>query len=224
MVTVASVHLPSGIHIASPLSSLQAFCTEEYAYYDGIPSRENNSIEPVDVLATVSMNSFVNNAEAVRRVHRGMAEHCNAHLATIPVDADLAFSDATLLASVRNLLAAALDTRGVLIPVATKVLHRKRRALVPMLDSVLIEHYRPGYVQKMQDKGTLGNLKHAYKRADIADRAMDVMALFRQDLLAAQDELAALRLYLAADGFDLTQVRILELLVWMHCEPNQYYG
>ena len=40
------------------------------------------------------------------------------------------------------MLNAACRVRWILVPVATKVLHRKRRHLVPMLDSVLIDYYR----------------------------------------------------------------------------------
>jgi hypothetical protein len=55
----------------------------------------------------------------------------------IPVDADLAIFDLDLSAANR-LLTAACAPRGVLLAVATKVLHRKRPGYIPMLDSVIV--------------------------------------------------------------------------------------
>ncbi len=69
-----------------------------------------------------------------------MATNCEPILPSIPQDADLLDLDC-LSEPLRELLHAAVQIKGVLIPVATKVLHRKRRSLVPMLDSVVIRHY-----------------------------------------------------------------------------------
>lgn len=71
-----SLHLPSGLNIAAPMDRLIAFCREEYDFYDGVLYGDPNRIEPVDVLATVSVNSFINNATAVRKIQRGLAEKC----------------------------------------------------------------------------------------------------------------------------------------------------
>lgn len=93
------------------------------------------------------MNSFVNNAAKVRRVHRGLAERCDPLLPSIPVEADLASFDSDL-ALTGGLLDAACQAWGVWIPVATKVLHRKRRRLIPMLDTVVVEHYLKGLARR----------------------------------------------------------------------------
>src|SRR6266516_5068978 len=76
--------LPSECDIEMPEARLSHFCREEYDYYDGIPSSAPDRIEPVDVLATVAMNSRVNNAPAVRAVHRGLARNCDSLLGRIP--------------------------------------------------------------------------------------------------------------------------------------------
>src|SRR5689334_12738011 len=141
---ITSLSLVSGLHISAPLEQLRAFCAEEYVYYDAIPSAAPDHVLPLDVLVTVAVNSFVNDAKSIRLVHRGLAQRCDPLLARIPEDVNLLESPSAL-AVVGDLLAAALDAKRVLVPVATKVLHRKRRALIPMLDSVIIEHYRPGY-------------------------------------------------------------------------------
>jgi hypothetical protein len=206
------VDLSSGLSIAEPVARLLAFCREEYAYYDGIPSSDPDRIDPVDVLATVSMNSRVNDAAGVRSVHRGLSAACEPILPNIPEDADLLDSD---LGFVEELLDAACRVHGVLIAVATKVLHRKRRWLIPMLDSVLIDHYLAAGVET--NRAWLGYGTRA------AGAVMPVLKAFRTDLSEAAAHLEGLSGSLAAEGFRLTPLRMLELLIWMEREPRGYY-
>ena len=206
------LRLASGLAVADPLGRLLAFCTEEYAYYDAIASARPNRIEPIDILATVSMNSFVNSANRVWSVHRGLAEACEPILGQIPEDADLRTFD---LAAVQQLLDAACRVRWVLVPVATKVLHRKRRSLIPMLDGVVIDYYRRAGVSvpgpALQDG------------ARAAAAVMPVLEAFRADLAGAWDHLTQVTSRLAEAGYQLTTLRALELLVWTETEPRGYY-
>jgi Family of unknown function (DUF6308) len=167
------------------------------------------------VLATVSVNAFFRvSADTVRRIHRGLVVACEPLLPRIPEDADLLTLDPSL-GTVEQLLHAAVQVPFVLIPVATKVLHRKRRNLIPMLDNVVLAHYLKTAPQKLpaatQDKR---------KAAKVA---MVVLAHFRDDLRAAHAEIATMRESLAAEGFVLSPVRILELLVWTQVEERGYY-
>src|SRR6266849_6265336 len=110
------LELASGCRIERPLDRLKWFCEGEYAYYDALPSANPNHIDPLDVLVTVAMNSFVNSAVKVHRVHQGMAANCEPLLATIPEDADLVDLD-RWRAPLRELLHAAVQAPSVLIPV-----------------------------------------------------------------------------------------------------------
>ena len=49
------------------------------------------------------------------------------------------------------------------------------------------------------------------------------MKAFREDLQHGFTRLISLRTSLANAGFNLTMVRILEILVWTEAEPNGYY-
>ncbi|MFH1329802.1 MAG: DUF6308 family protein [Actinomycetota bacterium] len=204
--------LSSGLSIAEPAVRLLAFCHEEYAYYDGIASGDPDRVDPIDVLATVSMNSRVNDAAGVRSVHRGLSAACEPILPHIPEDADLLDFD---LGVVEELLDAACRVHGVLIAVATKVLHRKRRRLIPMLDSVLIDHYLAIGVET--NRAWLGYGTRA------AGAVMPVLKAFRADLGEAAPDLEGLSGPLVAEGFRLTSLRMLELLIWMEREPRGYY-
>jgi hypothetical protein len=206
------LRLASGLAVAAPHDRLLAFCTEEYAYYDAIPSTRPDRIEPIDILATVAMNSFVNSASRVWSVHKGLAEACEPILGQIPEHADLRTFD---LAAVQRLLDAACRVRWVLVPVATKVLHRKRRSLIPMLDGVVIDYYRRAGVSVSD--AALGDGARA------AAAVMPVLEAFRADLASAWDHLTALTLRVAGSGYQLTPLRALELLVWTETEPRGYY-
>lgn len=207
--------LKSGVAVPDALGRLRRFCAEEYAYYDAIPAGDPDRVEPVDVLATVAVNSFVTNAAQVRRIHRGLAARCDSVLARIAPEADLA-RDENTLPLVQELLHAAVQVRGVLVPVATKVLHRKRPRLVPMLDTVVIVHY-------LKALGQAHRLGSTQTKPHAAAVAMTVLAAFRADLLAAGPQLEHLQRGLAVAGYPLALVRILELLVWTQVEPNGHY-
>jgi len=113
------------------------------------------------------VNSRVNSATKVHRVHQGMATNCEPILPSIPQDADLLDLD-SLSEPLRELLHAAVQIKGVLIPVATKVLHRKRRSLVPMLDSVVIRHY----LSAPEYKALLPGTESKDKAANVAMEAL----------------------------------------------------
>jgi len=209
-----AITLPSGCQVEDPGSRLLAFCREEYAYYDAIPSADPNRVEPVDVLATVSVNSFLTNATAIRNVHRGLSSGCDQILELIPEDADLLAEDIQL-GDVRTLLHAAVQARGVLVPVATKVLHRKRPMLIPILDNVVLAHYLGTTPSRLPAK-----TQDAHRAADAA---IEVLARFRTDLRAVRPEIEALESFLATHGYRLSLVRILEILLWTQVEQQGYY-
>ena len=210
-----TLSLASGLNIVSPVERMIAFCREEYDFYDGIAYSDANRIEPLDVLATVSVNSFINNATAVRKIQRGLADKCDSILRIIPVESDL-LSDNPPLESLSKLLNAAVSVPDVLVPKATKVLHRKRRSLIPMLDNVVLFFY----LDSTGESRKKGQTQDKRKAAAVA---MDVLALFRKDLLKVVDAITAIKQRLCNDGFSLSHVRILEILVWTETEPNGYY-
>jgi hypothetical protein len=195
------VKLPSGPEILGGGEKLLAFCREEYVYYDGIPSGDPNRVETIDVLVTVAVNSWITNAAQARRVHRGLAEFCDALLPAIPVGADLLVDG---VESASMLIDAAVRAWGVQTAVATKVLHRKRRRLIPMIDGVIVDHY----------KGALSTRSLSHR---------ELLGAFRADLTAVEEPVREIEILLATEGYVLTPVRILEVLLWTAVEPRGYY-
>jgi len=191
------------------------FFPNEYAYYDGIPTNDPNRLEPLDVLVTVSMNSRVDTGEKVQKVHRGMAAACDPLLARIPVDADILTFDPDLEIG-ESLLSAAISVPGVLSAVATKVLHRKRRNYIPMLDSVVVLFY----LDALHLQSTQGRLQD---KTRAAQATMPAWRAFREDLRANLTDISALGDELALAGYPVTPVRTLEVLIWMEAEARGYY-
>jgi len=210
----ASIVLPSGRRIDRLIDRLIRFMREEYEYYDAIPSLDPNHIDPLDVMVTVAVNSFVNSAAKVRAVHRAVAVACDPVLAEIPIDADLRTFE---LEPVRRLIASALTARGVLTAVATKILHRKRRRLIPMLDSVVVGYYADVLHRKELLAWTVE------KHSKTADAAMAVLEAMRSDLCAVALAIEACTNELGAHGFQVTALRALEVLLWTDVEPAGYY-
>lgn len=209
-----SVPLPSGFQIDLG-ESLDRFCREEWPYYDGIPDRDPSRVLPDDVLATVAMNSYITNAAQVRAIHQGLARKCDRLLERIPVEADLEKVEAPY-EPVLELLDAACSVRGVLVPVATKVFHRKRRSLIPMLDNVILF----GYLDALGRKGLKARTQEGPGAAKVATFVLDA---FRRDLIDARSELERAESRLAGIGKPMTRVRILEVSVWIAIEERGYY-
>jgi hypothetical protein len=213
---MAYTKLSSGVSAWLDETSLILFGRNEWPYYDGVPDRDPYRILPDDVQVTVSMNSYVATADKVREVHRGLARACDPLLRDIPEGADLSTFDADL--SIANrLLTSACAPRGVLLAVATKVLHRKRPWYIPMLDSVIVAAYadalrKPGFkvlaAESKEKAGSAGTF---------------VMEAFRRDLADATEALAPIHRVLKAKGSPMTPVRLLEVAVWMANETRGYY-
>jgi hypothetical protein len=93
------------------------------------------------------------------------------------------------------------DIRGVGFSKMTKALHRKRPALIPMLDSVV-----QAYLTK-DDLGTRSS-------ESFGARATALVRSYKRDLDRNRSVLRELQRELASREYRLTEVRILDLLIW----------
>lgn len=111
--------------------------TWAWHYYDVLPSQAD-VLDPVDVLAAAALHPGLGHFDlAYFREHRNTLE---AWLSPLPVD--LALADATVdVLDHLSSLPEALD--GVTPTLLSKVLHRKRPQLIPLLDRHVIDWYRP---------------------------------------------------------------------------------
>jgi hypothetical protein len=98
----------------------------------------------------------------------------------------------------RQLFDAFADVRGVGLAKMTKALHPKRPALIPILDSV---------VQKYLSDNDIG------PSAPFGERALVLVRAYKRDLDINRSALRAVQRDLASHGYELTEVRILDLLI-----------
>ena len=91
------------------------------------------------------------------------------------------------------------DIRGVGFSKMTKALHPKRPALIPMLDSV---------VQKYLEDDDLG------PKAPFGERGLALVRGYKRDLDRNRAALRTVRRELARRDYVLSEVRILDLLIW----------
>lgn len=206
----------TGINIDGAEERVRRFLTEEWRYYDGIEDVEPSKITVIDVLAPMMVNAYMGTgADQLRGIHRGLVAACEPVLAQVPVAADLRFFDPDL-SIIRQLLHAAVSVRGVLLPVATKVLFRKRRRLIPILDNVVIGYY-------LDATGARNLLDRTQDKRHAADVAVHVLTAFREDLLGCYEQLAEISATATQAGYPVGPLRLLEFLVWSETEPRGYY-
>jgi len=121
-------------------------------------------------------------------------------LRAIPSDASLVGADHSVpWQPVGQLYDAFAGIRGVGLSKTSKALHRKRPALIPMLDSVV-----QGYLAA-DDPG---------KQVAFGERALALIRGYKRDLDCNRAALHTLRRELRQRGHVLTEVRIIDLLIW----------
>src|SRR5215472_17508726 len=131
-------------------------------------------------------------------------------LRAIASDASLAgAADSVPWLPLGQLLGAFAGIRGVGMSKMTKALYPKRPALIPMLDSVVQK-----YLQD-DDPGV---------QAPFGERALLLVRGYRRDLDRNGAAVRAVRQELARRGYGVTEVRILDLLIWSATAASRSAG
>jgi hypothetical protein len=196
----ASVVLRNGIDIADPVEVALGFLGA-YSSYEGTPT-------PVASFGESDL----------RRANRGGARISAAQIAAIlerrlSIERALrAIDPAASLARpsvpwspLTRLFESFADIRGVGLSKMTKALHPKRPALIPILDSVV-----HAYLQD-DDPGVT---------APFGERALALVRGYKRDLDRNCAALRAIRKELAGRGYLLTEVRLLDILIWSVASAN----
>ena len=196
------VVLRNGVVIADPLQAVLGFAT---AYRDVIvndPSHPASFGEPDLRLANrdgarISAAQIAAILERRRAIERSLLE--------ISVHASLAEAENSVpWLPLGQLFGAFADIRGVGFSKMTKGLYRKRPALIPILDSI---------VQKYLEDDDPG------AEAPFGERALALVRGYKCDLDRNQGPVRTVRQELASRGYELTEVRILDLLILYAAAP-----
>jgi len=195
----ARVILRDGVEVEHPLDVALAFF-EAYSSYEAGDSSRPNSFDERDLRranrggARISATEIEAILERRRAIERG--------LRAIPPGASLADVTGSIPWSpMTRLFNGFADIRGIGFSKMTKALHRKRPALIPMLDSV-VQAYLAGNDLATDPSRPFG------------ERAIALVRSYKRDVDRNRSALQVLKRELADRNYGTTEVRILDLLIW----------
>lgn len=190
------VVLRSGLVIDDPLRVVLGFVEARWRLDVSEPARSASFGEP-DLRLANRDGARISAAEIAAVLERRRA--IERALRAIAPQASLAgAADSVPWLALRQLFDAFADIRGVGFAKTTKALHPKRPALIPLLDSI-VQKYLTG-----DDPGA---------EARFAERAIGLVRGYKRDLDRNRAALRAARQHLATRNYELTEVRILDLLI-----------
>jgi hypothetical protein len=194
-----AIVLRGGVEVENPLDLVLEFFAAYSSYVAGdasgpmsfdesdlrLANRGGARISAVEIAATLERRGEIE--RALRRVHP---------------DASLADAASSIpWIPLTRLFDAFADIRGVGFAKMTKALHRKRPALIPMLDSVV-----QAYLTR-DDPGTRSS-------GSFGERATALARSYKRDLDRNRSVLLEIQQELASRTYRLTEVRILDLVIW----------
>ena len=190
------VVLRSGLVIEDPLRVVLGFAAARWRPDISEPAR-SASFGESDLRLANRDGARISAAEIAAVLERRPA--IERALRAIAPQASLAgAADSVPWLALRQLFDAFADIRGVGFAKMTKALHPKRPALIPLLDSI-VQKYLTG-----DDPGA---------QARFAERAIGLVRGYKRDLDRNGAAVRAARRQLATRNYELTEVRILDLLI-----------
>jgi hypothetical protein len=196
---MSTIILRGGVDLENPLELALEFLAA-YSSYEAYSSSRAASFDESDLRLANRGGARISAAEiAAILERRGEIERA---LRRIHPDASLADATSSIPWIPLTLLFNAFaDIRGIGFSKMTKALHRKRPALIPMLDSV-VQTYLTRDDPGMRSAGSFG------------ERATALVRSYKRDLDRNRTVLHEIQQELASRSYRLTEVRILDLLIW----------
>lgn len=196
------ITLANGKSIDDCLEKVLVFCRDDASYqsYDLLDIAQDNSLNDLDILAANNIRAQMD-GRAFLSLKRNRAK-IEAALKSLPVDVALDdpwLDEQSMWKAIENAYLACWDEH-VRQARITKVLHKKRPQLIPLIDSVVvIGRYYEGYPgPKVGVPGMMG-----------------VSQRIRQDMMRNAGPLRELQKALEEREINLTRVRVFDILLWM---------
>jgi Family of unknown function (DUF6308) len=196
---VRAILLRAGVELETPLALALEFLTA-YPGYEAADSSGPAAFGESDLRRANRGGARISAAEiAAILERRGEIERA---LVSIRPEASLADATSSVpWVPLTRLFDAFADIRGVGLSKMTKALHPKRPALIPMLDSVVQAYLTRGDADA-SPSGSFG------------ERATALVRSYKRDLDRNRAALREIQRDLAGRGYRLTEVRILDVLIW----------
>jgi hypothetical protein len=202
---MSTIILRGGVEVENPLELALEFLAA-YSSYETYGSSGAASFNESDLRLANRGGARISAAEiAAILERRGEVERA---LRRIHPDASLADATSSIPWIPLTLLFNAFaDIRGIGFSKMTKALHRKRPSLIPMLDSV-VQTYLTRDDPRMRSAWSFG------------ERATALVRSYKRDLDRNRTVLHEIQQELASRKYRLTEVRILDLLIWSTGAPT----
>jgi hypothetical protein len=202
---MSTIVLRRGAVVENPLELALDFFTR-YSSYERYDSSRPASFDERDLRLANRGGARISATEIATILdRRGEIERA---LQEIPPDASLTGPASRVQwVPLTQLFDAFADIRGVGFSKMTKALHRKRPALIPMLDSVVQAYLASDDVESRSP-------------APFGERATDLVRSYKRDLDHNRSALREIQRELARRGRETTEVRILDLLIWSVAAPT----
>jgi len=196
---MSTIILRGGIEVENPLDVALQFL-QAYSGYEAGDSSRPDSFDERDLRLANRGGARISAAEIAAILER--RREIDGSLRRIGPGESLTDTASSIPWIVlTQLFDAFANIRGVGFSKMTKALHRKRPALIPMLDSVVQE-----YLTK-DDPVTSSS-------ESFGARATALVRSYKRDLDRNRSALDELKRKLATRDYRLTEVRILDLLIW----------
>jgi hypothetical protein len=196
---VSTITLRAGVEVENPVELALEFL-EAYSGYEGYDSSGPASFDESD-LRLANRGGARISADEIAAIleRRGEIERA---LRKIRPDASLADASSSVpWVPLTRLFDGFADIRGIGFSKMTKALHRKRPALIPMLDSI-VKAYLTRDDPVTRTSGSFG------------ERATVLVRSYKRDLDRNRSALREIQRELASREYRLTEVRILDLVIW----------
>jgi Family of unknown function (DUF6308) len=197
---MSTIVLRGGVEVEHPLELALDFLAA-YSSYDAYETSGPTSFDESDLRLANRGGARISAAQIGAILERrGKIERA---LREIEPDASLAAATSSIpWIPLRRLFDAFADIRGIGFSKMTKALHRKRPALIPILDSVVQAYLTRDDPQTRSPEHSFG------------EQATALVRSYKRDLDRNRLVLDELQRELARRTYRLTEVRILDLLIW----------
>lgn len=197
-----AIRLADGTVIGRPLEQMRTSIRTDSSYqrWDMAAVAHDNTLTEADV--RVANRSTARMSPAVVAGIMERHERIDEALASIPASSSLMDEDGSVpWEALRRLFEACDGVPAVGLARITKVMHRKRPALIPILDSV-IEAYL------VRTGGPVAGTR--------PERGVALTRVYKREMDSNAETLRCLRGELARGSLDLTECRLLDVFMWAH--------
>lgn len=202
--------LASGLEIADPRTLLFAFVKHWYGQYDGVTVPQDNELPAIGVILSSMRISRTSPLTAIlifrsrKKIEEGLALiPPNVDLLDVPEEEPIPGAE-----GISRAITDMCSIPRVTLAVSTKILHKKRPGLIPILDRFVGSHYFPRW-RPDASKPSWGSY------------TVDLIKIIHKDMLSVAAELRDLQGELQANGTPLTPCRILNVLTWIVKSGNE---